>query len=45
MLAILEFIFSSFWTWLGSLMMLTVIVNGITGLMGSLYTLLFKWVD
>lgn len=31
MLEVLQFVFSSFWVWLGSMMMLTVVSAGIAG--------------
>lgn len=36
MLEILQFIFSSFWIWLGSLMMLATIATGIGGIIVKL---------
>jgi hypothetical protein len=35
MLEVLQFVFSSFWIWLGSLMMLTVVSCGIAGMISS----------
>lgn len=32
MLEILKFIFSSFWTWLGTVILLTVFVEGLSGI-------------
>lgn len=37
MLAVLTFIFSSFWIWLGTMMLLGVVVNGVVGVFQAIF--------
>lgn len=41
MLEILKFIFSDFWIWLGTVVILTIIADAITGLLRTTITTIF----
>lgn len=36
MMEVLQFVFSSFWVWAGSVVLLTIAVSGLTGIFGAL---------
>jgi hypothetical protein len=42
MLEVLQFIFSSFWIWLGFFILLLLIVSGLTEIVGTIFQSIFK---